>query len=144
MSALITVEGDQGHADSKSSTRRTSTPRSHASKSSNRRLPRLENAATQVVEHYLAHFATRDWAAIAETLADDFYIDDRRRVVNAGIRIGRDAEVEDLQAAADVGLTLTMSGVIATRGDRLALTRVIKARVSTATRLDSNRVPSRR
>ena len=60
----------------------------------------LENAATQVVEHYLADFRTRSWAAIAGALADDFYIDDRRRVVNAGIRIGRDAEVQDLQAAA--------------------------------------------
>ena len=33
----------------------------------------LENAATQVVEHYLADFRTRNWAAIAEILADDFY-----------------------------------------------------------------------
>ncbi|MGO9155528.1 AAA family ATPase, partial [Mycobacterium sp.] len=87
-------------------------------------VPRLENAATRVIESYLADFATRDWADIAQTVADDFYVDDRRRVANAGIRHGRDAEVQNLRATADVGLTLTISGVIATRGDRLALSRL--------------------
>ena len=89
-----------------------------------RQAPRLKNGATRVLARYLADFRTRSWAAIAGALADDFYIDDRRRVVNGGIRHGRDAEVQDLQAAADVGLTLMMAGIIATRGDRLALTRI--------------------
>ncbi len=44
---------------------------------------RLENAASQVVERFWTHFAARDWAALAEILADDISIDDRRRVVNA-------------------------------------------------------------
>ena len=57
--------------------------------------PRLENAASQVAERFLAHFAARDWDAMAEILADDISIDDRRRVVNAGIRHGRDAEIAD-------------------------------------------------
>ena len=34
--------------------------------------PRLENAASRVLERYLAYFAARDWAAMAESLADDF------------------------------------------------------------------------
>ena len=34
--------------------------------------PRLENAASQVYERFLAHFAARDWDAMAEILADDF------------------------------------------------------------------------
>ena len=55
--------------------------------------PRLENAASQVAERFLAHFAARDWDAMAEILADDFSSDDRRRVVSAGIRHGRDAEI---------------------------------------------------
>src|SRR5262249_42521622 len=39
--------------------------------------PRLENAASQVTERFLAHLAAGDWDAIAETLADDFSQDDR-------------------------------------------------------------------
>ena len=42
-------------------------------------------------------------------------------MVNAGIRHGRDAEIEDAQATVDVGVTMTMSDVMATRGERLAL-----------------------
>ena len=61
-----------------------------------RQTPRLENAASQVVERFLAHFAARDWDAMAELLADDISTDDRRRVVNAGIRRGRDAEIGEL------------------------------------------------
>ncbi len=34
---------------------------------------RLENAASQAVERYLAHFAARDWDAMAKVVADDFY-----------------------------------------------------------------------
>ena len=40
---------------------------------------------------------------MAQLFADDYYCDDRRRVVNAGIRRGRDAAIEDLRVAADVG-----------------------------------------
>ena len=60
--------------------------------------PRLENAASRVLERYLAHFAARDWDAMAEMLADDFSADDRRRVVNAGVRRGRDAEIANVRA----------------------------------------------
>ncbi len=88
-----------------------------------RRAPQLENAASQVYEHLRACFAARDWDAMAEMLADDVFIDDRRRVVNAGIRHGRDAEIANMRAIADVGVTYMTSTVIATRGERLALTR---------------------
>ena len=56
--------------------------------------PRLENAASQANERFLACFAARDWDAMAEILAVDHYSDDRRRVVGAGTRHGRDAEIE--------------------------------------------------
>ena len=85
--------------------------------------PRLENAASQVNERFLAHFAARDWDAIAEMLADDFSSDDRRRVVGAGIRHGRDAVIEDLRTIADLAVTNMTSTVIATRGERLVLVR---------------------
>ena len=84
---------------------------------------RVENAASRAVERYLAHFARREWDALAETLADDISLDDRRRVVGAGLRHGRHAEVAALQAGADSGLTNISADVVATRGERLALTR---------------------
>ena len=45
---------------------------------------RLENAASRVHERFWACFAAREWDALAEILADDFYSDDRRRVVDSG------------------------------------------------------------
>jgi class 3 adenylate cyclase len=85
--------------------------------------PRLENAASQVVQRFLTYFAGRDWDAMAELLSDDCFMDDRRRVVNAGTRHGRDAEMANLRAIADVGVTNLMQTVIAVRGDRLVLGR---------------------
>ena len=68
-------------------------------------------------------FAVRDWDAMTEMLADDVCVEDRRRVVNAGIRRGRDAEMANMRATADVGVTFMTAVVIATRGERLVLTR---------------------
>src|ERR1700721_2804858 len=48
-------------------------------------------------------------------------VDDRRRVANAGVRHGRDAEIASQRAVADVGVTRFTSNVIAIRGERLAL-----------------------
>ena len=88
-----------------------------------RSAPRLENAASQAAERYMADFAARDWDELAKVLADDICVDDRRRVVNAGIKHGRDAEIANLRAAADVGITYTAFVVVAVRGERLILTR---------------------
>ena len=54
---------------------------------------RLENAASQVAERFLACFAARDWDAMADAMADDHFNEDRRRVVNAGLHRGRDAQL---------------------------------------------------
>ena len=86
-----------------------------------RQAPRLENAATQVEQRSLTYFAARDWDAMAESLADDISTDDRRHVVNAGVRRGRKAEIASMRAVADVGVTNITSTVIAIRGGRLAL-----------------------
>ena len=40
---------------------------------------------------------------MAEMLADDIAIDDRRRVVNSGVRHGRDDHIADMRAVADIG-----------------------------------------
>jgi hypothetical protein len=63
---------------------------------------RLENAASRVVKRFLAQFASRDWDAIAEALADDFSNDDRRRVVGAGVRHGRDAQIASMRAISNL------------------------------------------
>src|SRR5271169_3195025 len=89
----------------------------------NRPGPRLENAASEVGERFLAHFAASDWDAMAEILADDFSGDDRRRVVGAGVRHGRDAEIADVRAIAGLGITNVTSTFVATRGERLVLMR---------------------
>jgi hypothetical protein len=83
--------------------------------------PRLENAASQVERRFLTYFAARDWDAYAELLSDDVCMDDRRHVVNAGVRHGRDAEIASQRAVADVGVTHFTSTVVAIRGRRLAL-----------------------
>ncbi|KLO28530.1 hypothetical protein ABW16_12645 [Mycolicibacter heraklionensis] len=84
----------------------------------------LENKAALVVERFYPHFAARDWEAIAQAAAEDYLIDDRRRTVNSGTRYGRAAGIQELQATAEVGFTITMLGTVATRGERLVLTRV--------------------
>ena len=59
---------------------------------------RLENAASQVARA-LSGRALRPatGTAMAEMLAEDFVTDDRRRVVNAGVRHGRDVQIADVQ-----------------------------------------------
>ena len=59
---------------------------------------------------------------MAGLLAANASNEDRRRVVNAEVRLGRESVIEDLQASVDViGITYTTVSVIATRGERLVL-----------------------
>ena len=90
-----------------------------------RHSPELENAASQVLERVFTHFAARDWIALAEMVAEDIWSEDRRAVVNAGIRHGRDAEIADMRAIADVGVKNITATSIATRGEHLALCHVL-------------------
>ena len=85
--------------------------------------PRLENAATQVAERFLAHFTAGDWNAMPEMMADNFSSDDRRRVVGAGVRHGRNDQIMDMRAIAALGITNGTATHVATRGGRLALSR---------------------
>ena len=84
----------------------------------------LENAASQVVERFWKYFAARDWDAMAETIADDFWTHDRRRVVNAGVLRGRAVHITNMRAVAELGFGGLTSTVIATRGHRSALIRI--------------------
>lgn len=85
---------------------------------------RLENTATRVFERLYSYFAAGDWQAAVQLTAENVSVDDRRRVVSAGIRHGRDVNIKDAQATVDVGFTMTIVGALATRGERLALLRV--------------------
>ena len=84
---------------------------------------RLENAASRASRRYLERFVARDWDTMAEMLAEDYYTDDRRRVVGGGIH-GRDVEIANAQVQANVGVTHAVPTAIAVRGERLALSRV--------------------
>ena len=85
--------------------------------------PQLENAASRTDDRFEECFAARDWRAMGEMMVDDVSVEDRRRVVNAGVRLGRDVEIANMQATADLGVREVTSSVIAIRGDRLALSR---------------------
>ena len=102
------------------------------------RTRRLENAASQVAERLRAYFAARDWTAMAEYWPR-LCTDDRRRVVNAGIQLGRDADIANMRAIADVGATNIASTNIATRGERLALSRTRLSAETSGPRLSTPR-----
>ena len=85
---------------------------------------RLENAASRMIERFQEYFAARNWAAVAENSAEEIFTDDRRSVVSSGILHGRDVDVANIRAIADLGATDLSSTVIATRGERLVLTRL--------------------
>ena len=89
----------------------------------NRSAPRLENAASRVDDRFETYFAARDWDAMARMVADDITVDDRRHVVSAGLQRGRDIEIASMRATADLSVREAPSFVIATRGERLALSR---------------------
>jgi hypothetical protein len=84
---------------------------------------RLENAASRMYDRFNAYLVARDWDAMAGMVAADICNDDRRRVVNGGVQRGWDAQAANLRAVVDVGVKNFESFVIATRGERLALTR---------------------
>lgn len=86
--------------------------------------PRLKNPAALVFEHVWSHYAARDWDALADTVADDYVGVDHRRVVSAETQYSRSAVVRDLQAAAEVGFTISMVSAVAIRGKNLVLARV--------------------
>ena len=85
---------------------------------------RVENVASQLIERFQTYFAARNWAAIADISAEEIFTDDRRSVVSSGILRGRDVDLANIRATADLGATGLTSTVIATRGERIALARL--------------------
>jgi hypothetical protein len=73
---------------------------------------------------------------MATLLAEGFVNDDRRRVVNAGVRRGRETHVTDQRTAYELGAERTSSRMIERRGQRLIL-----ASVSTINRASTRPAP---
>ncbi|MDT7736533.1 MAG: hypothetical protein QOE12_3707, partial [Mycobacterium sp.] len=86
--------------------------------------PRLENAASRMGDRFLAHFAAGDWDAIAEIFAENMSNEDRRRLVSTGVFNGRDAQMGNMRAVAELWSTNVTRTVMATRGRNLSLARV--------------------
>ena len=86
--------------------------------------PRLENTAGQVADRLMAHFAAGDWDAMAEIFADNLSNEDRRRVVSTGVFDGRDAQMANMRAVAELWSANVTRTVMATRGRNLSLARV--------------------
>ncbi|WNG95531.1 BTAD domain-containing putative transcriptional regulator [Mycobacterium sp. ITM-2016-00318] len=82
----------------------------------------LENAASRVLDRFQASFAAQNWSGMTDMLTVDHYSDDRRPIIGAGIRRGRESQIEDLQGMSAESWTLTPD-VIAIRGERLLLYR---------------------
>ena len=90
-----------------------------------RPVPQLQNTASRVDDRFKTYFAARDLDAMVELLADDTATDDRRPLVGVGVRRGRDAVIADWRATAEIGVKNIISTVIATRGERLVLSRYL-------------------
>ncbi len=82
-----------------------------------------ENDVTRRLAEYPERFFARDWAWIADLMAEDTVNDDRRSGVSAGVVSGRDAVLALTQGLGDVGFTAMTNVPIAVRGDRVALFR---------------------
>ncbi|MDF3336632.1 BTAD domain-containing putative transcriptional regulator [Mycolicibacterium septicum] len=81
----------------------------------------LSNTANRAFERFQKCLAEADLDAMADMLSDDICSEDRRHIVSAGIRHGRDAALEDARVIAGLGAGVTTTAVLATRGERLAL-----------------------
>jgi class 3 adenylate cyclase/tetratricopeptide (TPR) repeat protein len=83
----------------------------------------FDNAAIRVVARATEAWERRDLDRIAATLAPDFRHVDRRRMMH--LDSGRDAYLESLHRTSKMRSARFVSEVLATRGNRLALRRVL-------------------
>ena len=85
---------------------------------------RLENTATRIAEQLGVLINENRFDDVAALLAPDMVNDDRRSTVSFG-KIGRDDLLDGLRSSRDVGFTLEAGEVVAVRGDRLSLARMV-------------------
>ena len=101
----------------------TSTPRSPDSTNSAEPTRDSKNAASQVIRPFRRTFRGPRLGCDDRDDGRRLRIDDRRHVVNAGIQRGRDGRNREPARRSRLGVADGKVDVIATRGERLALTR---------------------
>lgn len=82
------------------------------------------NACVNNVHEQWKFIAAGEWDKVADLLAPDDFDDDRRTGMKTVFH-GRDAVLENLRAARDVGARLWSIEPIATHGDELAVMRIV-------------------
>jgi ketosteroid isomerase-like protein len=87
------------------------------------RAPRIQNAASRATEGFRAAFEARDWAGVAALIASGFRQSDRRKT--AQIEMDREGYLAGLRFLFDVAAPAYTCELLATRGDRLALSRAV-------------------
>src|SRR6185295_13453073 len=81
------------------------------------------NAATATTAPVIAAMIAHDWQAFARLFADGFRCSDRRRVVQ--LELDREQYLAFTREVADGRTIRATSEVVATRGERLAITRSV-------------------
>jgi hypothetical protein len=79
------------------------------------------NTASKLVAEQEAAFTRRDWESFRSTFGPGFTVDDRKRT--AAVHFDEEQSIATLRYAFDLPSLTWRRPVIATRGDRLALTR---------------------
>ncbi len=83
-----------------------------------------QNLAAQTTARINDCVVRRDWETLETLLTEGSVFDDRRAGVSATL-VGTEAQLANFRAVADVGADRIDTAVVATRGDRLALTRIL-------------------
>jgi ketosteroid isomerase-like protein len=84
---------------------------------------RFENAATRAWDRFGDAWEARDWDRVAAGFATGFRVMDRRRMVR--LELDRDGHLETLRLMFEMRSPRSTKQQLATRGDRLALNRVL-------------------
>jgi ketosteroid isomerase-like protein len=85
------------------------------------RPPWLANAAARVLDALVARWSSRDWPGYAQLFAAGFHYSDRRPLVR--LELDLDRYMAFVRQVGDMAISRYALDVIATRGERLALTR---------------------
>jgi hypothetical protein len=84
---------------------------------------RIENAATRSAQQAGEAWEARDWERVASFRAPGFRLLDRRAL--SQVDLDRDRHLEDLRRSFEMASSRYTSEVLATRGERLALSRLL-------------------
>jgi hypothetical protein len=81
-----------------------------------------ENLATRYLRRSAGAVLEQNWAVVADCMAEDFHLDDRRPIVRS--TLDKTETVAMTRVMSDLGVDAIDVQVLETRGDELALCRV--------------------